>query len=230
VTERETRRSSPEPGPWDDAYRAGTAPWDVGHAQSVFVRLADEGAISSPVLDSGCGTGEQALYFASRGLDVVGVDFSPVAIEKARTKAKQRGLKAEFIVHDVLDLASLQQQFRTVVDSGTFHVFDVESDITRYVAGLRAVLVPAGVLHLLCFSDLEPGEFGPRRVGKEDLRAAFREGWRIESIEPATFDVNPPIGPAKAWLARIVRLDVAPDTAPGTTVAAPGISGRRPSP
>ena len=230
MTERETRRSSPEPGPWDETYRAGTAPWDVGHAQSVFVRLADEGAISSPVLDSGCGTGEQALYIASRGLDVVGVDFSPVAIEKARAKAKQRRLKAEFSVHDVLDLASLHQQFRTVVDSGTFHVFNVEGDVSRYVAGLRAVLVPAGVLHLLCFSDLQPGELGPRRVSKDDLRAAFREGWRIESIEPATFDVNPPIGPAKAWLARIVRLDdLAPDSARGP-VAAPGISGRRPSP
>jgi cyclopropane fatty-acyl-phospholipid synthase-like methyltransferase len=197
----------------------------------VFVRLADEGAISSPVLDSGCGTGEQALYFASRGLDVVGVDFSPVAIEKARAKAKERGQKAEFIVHNVLDLASLGQQFQGVVDSGTFHVFNVQSDVARYVAGLRAVLSPAGVLHLLCFSDLQPGELGPRRVSQAELRAAFGEGWAVESIEPATFDVNPPIGPAKAWLARIVRLDdAAPDAVPGPTVAARRISGRRPSP
>jgi cyclopropane fatty-acyl-phospholipid synthase-like methyltransferase len=182
------------------------------------------------VLDSGCGTGEQALYFASRGLEVVGVDFSPVAIEKARAKAKQRRQKAEFIVHDVLDLGSLGQQFQTVVDSGTFHVFNVESDVARYVAGLRAVLAPAGVLHLLCFSDLQPGEFGPRRVSQAELRAAFSDGWAIEAIEPATFDVNPPIGPAKAWLARIVRLDdAAPDSVPAPAVEAPGISGRRPS-
>jgi cyclopropane fatty-acyl-phospholipid synthase-like methyltransferase len=197
----------------------------------VFVRLADEGAISSPVLDSGCGTGEQALYLASRGLDVVGVDFSPVAIDKARAKAKERGQKAEFIVHNVLDLVSLGQQFQSVVDSGTFHVFNVESDVALYVAGLRAVLAPAGVLHLLCFSDLQPGELGPRRVSQAELRAAFREGWTVESIEPATFDVNPPIGPARAWLARIVRLDdAAPDADPGPTVAAREISGRRPSP
>lgn len=207
MTEPEVRRSSPEPGPWDDTYRSGRAPWDVGHPQSVFVRLADEGAIASPVLDSGCGTGEHALYFASRGLDAAGVDFSHVAIGAARMKAAERGLDAEFFIHDVLDLQSLGQQFRTVVDSGTFHVFNVPSDISRYVESLRAVVAPAGVLHLLCFCDAEPGDFGPRRVSQEDLRAAFGVGWSIESIEPATFDVSPPIGPAKAWLARIVRLE-----------------------
>ena len=210
MTQREVRRSSPEPGPWDATYRSGNAPWDVGHPQAVFLRLADEGAIASPVLDAGCGTGELALYFASRGLSAVGVDFSPVAIGAARAKAAERGLRVEFIVHDVLDLGALGQQFQGVVDSGTFHVFNVESDVRRYVESLRSVLAPAGALHLLCFSDAQPGDVGPRRVSQADLRAAFADRWSIESIEPATFDVNPPIGPAKAWLARIVRLEDGP--------------------
>jgi len=210
VTQREVRRSSPEPGPWDATYRSGNAPWDVGHPQAVFLRLADEGAIASPVLDAGCGTGELALYFASRGLSAVGVDFSPVAIAAARAKAAERGLRVEFVVQDVLHLGALGQQFQGVVDSGTFHVFNVESDVRRYVESLRSVLAPAGALHLLCFSDAQPGDVGPRRVSQADLRAAFADRWSIESIEPATFDVNPPIGPAKAWLARIVRLEDGP--------------------
>ncbi|MEX2011179.1 MAG: class I SAM-dependent methyltransferase [Chloroflexota bacterium] len=212
MTEREVRRSSPDPGAWDAAYRSGIVPWDVGHPQSVFVRLADAGAIASPVLEAGCGTGGHALYFSSRGIEAVGVDFSPVAIAAARAKAAERRLPAEFFVHDVLDLASLGQQFQTLVDSGTFHVFNVASDVARYVEGLRTVLAPAGVLHLLCFSDAQPGDVGPRRVSQADLRAAFDHGWSIESIEPATFDVNPPIGAAKAWLARIVRLEDPPRT------------------
>jgi SAM-dependent methyltransferase len=210
VTEREVRRTSPDPGAWDVAYRSGNVPWDVGHPQSVFVRLADAGALASPVLDAGCGTGEHALYFASRGIEAVGVDFSPVAIEAARAKAAQRGLQVDFIVHDVLDLGSLGQRFQSVVDSGTFHVFNVESDIRGYVESVRSVLAPAGLLHLLCFSDAQPGEFGPRRVSQADLRAAFGKGWSVESIVPATFEVSPPIGPAKAWLARIIRLDDLP--------------------
>jgi SAM-dependent methyltransferase len=210
VLERETRRTSPDPGAWDAAYQSGNVPWDVGHPQAVFVRLADAGAISSPALDSGCGSGEHALYLSSRGIEAVGVDFSPVAIAAARGKAAARGLAVEFIVHDVLDLSSLGQQFQSVVDSGTFHVFNVESDVRRYVEGLRTVLAPAGVLHLLCFSDAQPGDAGPRRVSQADLRAAFGDGWSVESIEPATFEVKPPIGPAKAWLARIVRLEDRP--------------------
>jgi SAM-dependent methyltransferase len=199
---------------WDGAYLSGQAPWDVGHPQSVFMRLADAGALRSPVLDAGCGTGEHTIYFATRGLTAVGVDISEVAIETARRKAAERGVAAEFIVHNILDLESLGQEFRTVVDSGAFHVFDHPTHIARYVAGLRAVLEPAGELYLLCFSDAQPGTCGPRRVSEADLRAAFGNGWSIASIEPASFDVNPPIGPAKAWLARIVRLADVPAEVP----------------
>jgi hypothetical protein len=59
----------------------------------------------------------------------------------------------------------------------------------------------------MCFSDREPGEFGPRRVSQEELRAAFSDGWRIDSIVADSFDINPIEGNtrAEAWLARIRR-------------------------
>jgi len=210
VSDSESRRGSPtsrEPGPWDGAYRSASAPWDIGRPQPVFVTLADAGQIEGPVLDSGCGTGEHALLLAERGIDVLGVDFSPFAIRQAREKAARRRVNATFAVHDVLDLESLGRTFRSVIDSGVFHVFDDPADSARYVAALRSVIEPGGVLHLMCFSDAQPGSEGPRRVSEADLRAAFDEGWSIESIEPATFEVNPPMGNARAWLARIVRTD-----------------------
>ena len=55
----------------------------------------------------------------------------------------------------------------------------------RYVRGLEIVLKPGGRLLLLCFSDQVPGEVGPRRVKKQELREAFAGGWEIESIELA---------------------------------------------
>jgi cyclopropane fatty-acyl-phospholipid synthase-like methyltransferase len=190
---------------WDSAYRNATGPWDIGRPQPAFVRLADERRFEPPVLDSGCGTGEQALLVASRGLDVLGVDISPSAIAIARAKAAERGIAATFLVADVLQLESLERRFRTVIDSGVYHVFEPAAEVARYVAGLHAVLEPEGTLHLMCFSDAEPGSWGPRRVTRDELRASFSVGWEIESIEPAAFEINGPAPSARAWLVRCRR-------------------------
>lgn len=191
---------------WDSAYREGWAPWDIGRPQSAFVRLADAGAFTSPVLDCGCGTGEQALMLAARGYEVMGVDLAPTAIRAARDKAAARGLAVEFHVADALRLADLQRTFASVVDSAVFHTFDDERR-GAYVASLASVLRPGGLLHLLCFSELAPGDDGPRRVTQAELRAAFSTGWTVEAIEPEHFDVTQSFAAEQphAWLARIVR-------------------------
>jgi cyclopropane fatty-acyl-phospholipid synthase-like methyltransferase len=136
----------------------------------------------------------------------VGVDIAPSAIARAQGKAAERGLEATFLVGDVLALESIGRHFRTVIDSGVFHVFRTDDEIARYVAGLHAVLEPEGTLHLMCFSEHEPDWGGPRRVSQRELRAAFADGWQVESIEPASFEANVGAGAARAWLARIVRL------------------------
>ena len=191
---------------WDEAYLEDSAPWDIGHPQAAWIRLADAGEITSPVLDSGCGTGEHALLFASRCHQSLGVDVSPAAISRAQAKAEQRGLVVEFVVGDVLALDRLNRSFRTIVDSCVFHVFD-DTERARYVASLACVLEPDGVLHLLCFSEQTPGTDGPRRVTQAELRDAFADGWRVERIEAAEIEVRPdwPSGTARAWLARIAR-------------------------
>ena len=192
---------------WDDSYTAtGPPPWDIGRPQPAFGRLAEAGLLSGEVLDSGCGTGEQALLAAAHGAKVTGIDGAPTAIEQARRKSAERGLPARFEVGDVLDLGALGLEFDTIIDSGVFHVFS-DSDRLRYVASLAAVLRPGGTCYLMCFSDRQPGEFGPRRVSQDELRAAFSDGWRVESIVADTFDVNPIEGNtrAAAWLATIRR-------------------------
>jgi ubiquinone/menaquinone biosynthesis C-methylase UbiE len=174
----------------------------------VFVRLADAGAIRSPVLDAGCGTGEHALFLAARGHEVVGVDFAPIAIERALRKAQERGLAATFAVGDVLALERLDRKFATVIDSGTFHVFG-PADRHRYVDSLGRVVEPGGVVHLLCFSEHEPDWGGPHRITQAELREAFADGWEVESIKPAEFEANLEAKRAQAWLARIARVGAA---------------------
>lgn len=192
---------------WDDSYTGpASPPWDIGRPQRAFARLADEGQLSGRVLDSGCGTGEHALLAASRGADVTGIDVAPTAIERARAKAAERGLTARFEVADALDLELLGRTFDTVIDSGVFHVFGDE-DRARYVASLAAVLRPGGTCYLMCFSDRQPGDWGPRRVRADELRAAFSDGWTVESVTADMFDINPvgDVTQTEAWLAAIRR-------------------------
>jgi 2-polyprenyl-3-methyl-5-hydroxy-6-metoxy-1,4-benzoquinol methylase len=73
--------------PWDASYRGGPAPWDIGQPQPAIMRLASEGGFAGAVLDAGCGTGENALYVASLGLPVLGVDVAETALAIAREKA-----------------------------------------------------------------------------------------------------------------------------------------------
>ena len=194
---------------WDDAYTGSVpAPWDIDRPQPVFVRLAEEGKLSGHVLDAGCGTGEQVLLAASDGAaDALGIDLSPAAIERARAKAVERGVKARFEVGDALNLGALGSRFDTLIDSGLFHVFSDE-DRARYVASLATALKPGGHLYLMCFSDRQPGDFGPRRVREDELRAAFSDGWDVESITAEGFEVKRQFmnEMAQAWLAVVRRV------------------------
>jgi cyclopropane fatty-acyl-phospholipid synthase-like methyltransferase len=196
------------PPSWDGAYAdaSAPAPWDIGRPQAPFARLADRGLLAGRLLDSGCGTGEHTLLAAAHGADALGVDISPRAIGRARAKAAERGLAARFGVADVLNLGELGLTFDTVIDSGVFHVFD-DADRARYVTSLAAVLRPGGLCYLMCFSDRQPGDVGPRRVSQDELRAAFSDGWAVTGIMAETFDVNRGLfsGVAQAWLATIRR-------------------------
>ena len=142
---------------------------------------------------------------AERGIDALGVDFAPAAIDEAMRKAADRHLEAQFQVGDALQLGSLGRRCRTVIDSGVFHTFsDAERGI--YVESLATVVEPGGVVHLLCFSELTPGDYGPRRVTQAEIRDAFANGWEVEAIEGERFDTltDFPVRPY-AWLARIRR-------------------------
>jgi SAM-dependent methyltransferase len=188
---------------FDASYQEGTAPWDIDRPQPALAALADQ--FSGRLLDVGCGTGEHALLAAQRGLEAIGVDAAPTAIQRAEAKARDRGLTARFVVGDALNLAALGERFDTVVDSGLFHVFD-DGDPERYVGSLADVVQPGGHVFLLCFSDRQPGDWGPRRVRQDELRASFADGWRVESIEPAEMSVTLTPQGIQAWLATITRL------------------------
>ncbi len=189
--------------PWDASYtRSEPAPWDVGGPQPAVVRLAASG-LAGPVLDAGCGTGENTLHLAVMGLPVLGVDVAATAVSRARVKAQEAGLDAEFLVADALALAELGRTFATVVDCGLFHSFDAD-ERRQYVAEVASVLRPGGELHVLCFRDGEP-DSGPHPVSEGELREAF-DGWGSLALEPEVLRTRFHDDPgAPAWHATVRR-------------------------
>ncbi|HLX77591.1 MAG TPA: class I SAM-dependent methyltransferase, partial [Acidimicrobiales bacterium] len=110
-----------------------------------------------------------------------------------------------FLVFDALRLHELEDTFDTVIDCGLFHIFD-DDDRRRFVDSLVAVVRPGGTYLMCCFSDRQPGDWGPRRVTQGEIQAAFAKGWRVERIDQAELEVNldPPV--VQAWLSTITRL------------------------
>lgn len=193
---------------FQEAYQ-GKPPWDIGRPQRMFVEAADQ--VTGSILDSGCGTGENALFFAARGHRVTGIDFLERPIGEARRKAEERGITATFLMMDATRLDDLPEQFDSAIDCGLFHVFS-DDDRAKYVAGLASVVRPGGRLFLACFSDKEPPGDGPRRVSQPELREAFSPGWLVESIREARFEVRPDLtdlhfspGGPYAWFCVIRR-------------------------
>ena len=197
---------SEQVGRFNASYDAGHPPWDIGRPQPSFLELAEQGVLAGRVLDVGCGTGEHALMAAARGLDATGIDAVPRAIDLAQRKARDRGLNARFLVWDALKLPDLGEQFDTVLDCGLFHVFD-DDNRGRFVPSLHAVMTAGARYHMLCFSDRQPGTFGPRRVSQSESRETFgARDWRIDAIDAVTLETNLDAIGVRAWRASIIRL------------------------
>jgi cyclopropane fatty-acyl-phospholipid synthase-like methyltransferase len=199
---------------FDEAY-SGVPPWDIGRPQREIVKLEEKGELGARILDIGCGTGENSFYLAEKGHEAVGLDFSARAIELARSKAKSKSdpSKVNFFVADALhaDVSSFGGRgFDSIIDCGLFHSFDDQERLI-YVGKLKNLLNDGGRYFVLCFSDKEPGNWGPRRISENEIRESFSKGWQINYIRDAIFENNDPKlfspGGAKAWLSSISRID-----------------------
>jgi ubiquinone/menaquinone biosynthesis C-methylase UbiE len=170
--------------------------------------LASEVRFAGPVLDAGCGTGENSLHVASLGFVVLGVDVAETALAIAREKADDRGLEVEFAAADALQLKRLGRMFKTILDCGLFHTFDAQ-ERSQYAASLASVTEHEGILYVLCFSDQGPDR-GPHPISQEDLRAAFcpNNGWNVAAIESDRVQTRYHGNGAPAWIATIKRISI----------------------
>jgi ubiquinone/menaquinone biosynthesis C-methylase UbiE len=187
-------------------YAEGIPPWQIDRPQPEVIQLIEQGKFESPVLDLGCGTGDNTIELARHGLVVKGLDAVPEALERARKKTEQAGLKQspEFVLADALRLAESGLKARTVLDCALFHTFSDE-ERKEYIRGLEAVLSQGGRLHILSFSELETRQPGPRRLSLSEITGSFGAGWRVEdSVRCRYWDRVRPDG-AHAWRVTFVR-------------------------
>lgn len=166
------------------------APWDIKEPQPAVVNLVNDGQVQGQVLDVGCGLGENALFLATSGYRVTGVDGSASGLEQAGRRAAERGVEIEFVQDNATALTKLDaERYDTVLDSALYHCLD-EDQRQSYAAALHRVTAPGARLHLLCFADIESGLGFPMSVSQDNLRANLGTHWDIEDIQPTTYTTS----------------------------------------
>jgi SAM-dependent methyltransferase len=165
---------------WDDRYRTEEAVPERGPADF----LVEHRQLLPPqgeALDVAMGTGRNALYLASLGYAVTGIDVSGVAVERCRAEAERRGLRIEVVQADLESYHLPREAFDVVID---FYYLQRE-----LASALVAALRPGGVLVFESFTTeqrrfgwgpvqdaflLRPGELRSLFAGLEEL--VYREG------------------------------------------------------
>ncbi|MFL6070383.1 MAG: class I SAM-dependent methyltransferase, partial [Actinomycetes bacterium] len=109
---------------YDLMYRWG-APWEGGPREEL-VDLVSRGRLTprspgSRAIDLGCGSGANVAFLAKYGFDVTGVDFSPVALKKARRLLATQGVTAHLVQGDLTasSLGDVERPYDLLVDYGT---------------------------------------------------------------------------------------------------------------
>jgi len=174
---------------WNDSYASGESlPWDTGTPDPLLVEAIESRAITpGRTLEIGCGTGTNAIFLAQHGFEVLGIDISEVAVEKARAKAQGQ---CRFEVVDFLAAAPDGDRFEFVFDRGCFHVFDRAGERARFAKNVAAELTEHGLwLSLIGSTEGAPRDQGPPRRSARDVMNAIEPALEIVELRSTEFGV-----------------------------------------
>jgi SAM-dependent methyltransferase len=174
---------------WDESYRTGATPWDTGRPSPELQRVLAETALApGRAVELGCGTGTNAVWLVQQGFDVTGMDLSPLAIERARQRAAEAGVRVRFLVGDILHPPEeLAGPFDFFFDRGCYHAVRRE-DVQAYLQTLRNLTQPGSVGLVLTGNAREPHDPGPPVVSEEEIRAELGSVFEIAQLREFYFD------------------------------------------
>jgi len=156
---------------WNDRYARGDIPWDTGQVSSELIRILQQFSIGPcRVLEMGCGTGTDAVYLKQQGFDVVAVDISPLAVERARQRAAEADVEITLLAANVLSLGDVHPPFPLIYDRGLYHAIRREQ-LDPFLGVLGEMTTP-GSLYLTMAGNANEqveGEEGPPRVSAEQM-------------------------------------------------------------
>ena len=156
---------------WEDRYRNDDLPWDRPTATEHLTWAIETFDIAPrKAIDIGCGTGTNVIWLAQQGFEVVGVDISESAIQRATRKADQAGAACTFAAIDFLHDPPPGGPFALAFDRGCFHSFDSPQERGQFAKSVAAILAPGGLwLTLAGSTDAPPRELGPPQRSAKDI-------------------------------------------------------------
>ncbi len=167
-------------------------PWNIETPPKALVKLINAGQVQPcKTIDMGCGAGNYAIYLASVGFNVTGVDISPSAIALAEASAKQKGVTCSFVAADILGgLAEITETFEFAYDWSLLHHIFPEHR-RQYVETVHRLLIPGGKYLSVCFSEKDTGFVGTGKQRRTPLGTVlyFSSEDELRDLFAPCFDV-----------------------------------------
>ena len=168
---------------WDQAYQENFTPWDRGMPSPPLAEWFAKNELSGRVLVPGCGVGHDVAHLVSLGIDAIGLDLAPTAVQRARERYPD--LEERFVCGDLFEFRG---QFDAMVEHTCLCALPPELR-SRYRDAAASLIRPGGLLIGIWFvnPEMDPGETGPPfGISPDELTALFDQSFeRVESVAPA---------------------------------------------
>jgi len=138
---------------WDRRYAGSELLWSAKPNRFLVAEVSE--LAPGRALDLACGEGRNAVWLAERGWQVTGVDFSEVAIEKARRLASARKVEVEWLVADLLQFQLPSEAFELVL---LFYLQLPAGERQRIVRASARAVAPGGTFLLVAHDSRNLGE------------------------------------------------------------------------